>query len=248
MRDLCAQTGLERQTIHYYIQEGLMPEGKKTGKNSALYGEEHLERLQLIRRLQRERFLPLRAIRAVLGGKASSGWDQSFSREQRALLSEVRRHLERTHPSLVVSKRPRFASVSELAARTDVSPGDIAALAEGGFVSLSADGRQVRADDVWLVELWGELRRAGLSEARGFGVHDIAAVDEALSELFARERMAFLERLSGLGASEIAAIVSRTLPLLGRLLSGLYMKKATDTLLLGDHDPPAKKPSKRSAA
>jgi DNA-binding transcriptional MerR regulator len=85
MRDLCQATGLERQTIHFYIQEGLLPEGKKTGRNMAYYGEDHLERLRLIKKLQEERFLPLRAIRAVLGGKSGG-----FSKEQRKLLADVK--------------------------------------------------------------------------------------------------------------------------------------------------------------
>ncbi|HMY59542.1 MAG TPA: MerR family transcriptional regulator, partial [Pseudomonadota bacterium] len=69
MKDLCARTGLPRQAIHFYIREGLLPEGRKTGRNMAYYGEEHIERIALIRRLQEERFLPLRAIKVVLGAK-----------------------------------------------------------------------------------------------------------------------------------------------------------------------------------
>ncbi len=66
MKDLCERTGLLRQVIHFYIQQGLVPEGHKTGRNMAYYGEEHVERILLVRRLQHERFLPLRAIKALL--------------------------------------------------------------------------------------------------------------------------------------------------------------------------------------
>ena len=55
MKDLCERTGLERQVIHFYIQQGLLPEGKKTGRNMAYYGEQHVERVKLIRKLQHER-------------------------------------------------------------------------------------------------------------------------------------------------------------------------------------------------
>ena len=81
MKDLCDRTGLPRQAIHFYIQEGLLPEGEKTGRNMAYYGEAHLERLKLIRQLQHERFLPLRAIRAVLDEE-----DDGFTQPQRAVL------------------------------------------------------------------------------------------------------------------------------------------------------------------
>src|SRR3990167_7497312 len=66
MKDLCAQTGLQRQAVHFYIQQGLLPEGEKTGRNMAYYSQIHVERLRLIRRLQEEHFLPLKAIRAVV--------------------------------------------------------------------------------------------------------------------------------------------------------------------------------------
>ena len=66
MRDLCALTGLSRQAIHFYIQQGLLPPGHKTGRNTAFYGPEHVERVNVIRRLQHELFLPLKAIRALL--------------------------------------------------------------------------------------------------------------------------------------------------------------------------------------
>ena len=35
MKDLCELTGLPRQVIHFYIQQGLVPPGVKTGRNMA---------------------------------------------------------------------------------------------------------------------------------------------------------------------------------------------------------------------
>src|SRR4051812_29405876 len=88
MKDLCARTGLPRQAVHFYIQQGLVPEGHKTGRNMAYYGPEHVERLLLVRRLQHERFLPLKAIRALLDER-----DDAFSPAQRRLLEDVKQHL-----------------------------------------------------------------------------------------------------------------------------------------------------------
>ena len=68
MKDLMRETGLQRQAIHFYIKEGLIPPGIKSSRNMAWYGAHHLERLKLIRRLQHERFLPLKAIKAALAG------------------------------------------------------------------------------------------------------------------------------------------------------------------------------------
>ena len=88
MRDLCTMTGLSRQAIHFYIQEGLVPQGTKTGRNMAFYGPEHVERIRIVRRLQEDRFLPLKQIRALLDGDADR-----VGAGQRALLPEVRARL-----------------------------------------------------------------------------------------------------------------------------------------------------------
>ena len=37
MKDLADATGLDRQGIHFYIQQGLLPPGHKTGRNMAWY-------------------------------------------------------------------------------------------------------------------------------------------------------------------------------------------------------------------
>ena len=52
MKDLCELTGMSRQAIHFYIQQGLVPEGQKVSRNMAWYGPEHVDRIQQIQRLQ----------------------------------------------------------------------------------------------------------------------------------------------------------------------------------------------------
>jgi DNA-binding transcriptional MerR regulator len=63
LNDLCQQTGVTTRTVRYYVQQGLLPSpGLGAG---ARYGEGHLARLRLIRRLQAEH-LPLAEIRRRL--------------------------------------------------------------------------------------------------------------------------------------------------------------------------------------
>ena len=52
MKELEAATGIGRETIRYYIREGLLPEPVRPKRNVATYGREHVKRLNLIRRLQ----------------------------------------------------------------------------------------------------------------------------------------------------------------------------------------------------
>jgi len=52
--ELSTLAGVPTSTIHYYVKEGLLPKPMKSGKTMAYYGDEHLERLQLIVRLREE--------------------------------------------------------------------------------------------------------------------------------------------------------------------------------------------------
>jgi DNA-binding transcriptional MerR regulator len=64
IKDLCAKTAVTPRTVHFYIQQGLLPPPEGAGRG-ARYTEAHLARLQLIRRLQKEH-LPLNEIRRRL--------------------------------------------------------------------------------------------------------------------------------------------------------------------------------------
>lgn len=51
MAELSRESGVAVATIKYYLREGLLPAGERTGPNQARYGDEHLRRLRLIRAL-----------------------------------------------------------------------------------------------------------------------------------------------------------------------------------------------------
>ena len=53
-------------TIKHYLREGLLPEPVKTSRNMAYYPPEFVDRIKLIKQLQEERFMPLKAIKSVL--------------------------------------------------------------------------------------------------------------------------------------------------------------------------------------
>ena len=74
MRELESRSGVGRETIRFYLREGLLPEPARAARNSASYSEAHVERLALIKRLQEERFLPLAVIRGLIDGDATAPW------------------------------------------------------------------------------------------------------------------------------------------------------------------------------
>ena len=220
MKDLCERTGLPRQAIHFYIREGLLPEGHKTGRNMAYYGEEHIERIQLIRRLQEERFLPLRAIKVVLEAK-----DRSLSDAQQRLLREVKQHLVGTS---LVTLAPRKVALAPICERVGVSRKDVERMAELGLLSVEHDAHgkpQVAESDIWLIESLSQLRQSGLSEALGFGPDDLVMFEEAIAGVFVKEIALISERLTHLTASEVALIVQRVQPIVNQILTRLHDAK-----------------------
>ena len=225
MKDLCDRAGLSRQVVHFYVQQGLLPEGHKTGRNMAWYGEAHLERLRLIRQLQEERFLPLKAIRAMLDEK-----DDAFTPRQRELISEVR---QRLGPALGAGTPvPATVSAADLLRRTGVKRAELERLVELGLLATREErGRTVlAADDAYIVELWGQLREAGFTEALGFTVDDLAMYAEAMSALLTREARLLTERLTGLPPGQGGELVRRALPLINAFLARYHTTQARNFL------------------
>ena len=66
MSELAERSGVSAGTIKHYLREGLLGEGEdivRTSRNMAYYPPDYVERIQLIKRLQEERFMPLRVIK-----------------------------------------------------------------------------------------------------------------------------------------------------------------------------------------
>lgn len=206
MKDLCAETGLSRQAIHFYIQHGLLPEGDKTGKNMAWYGPAHVERLRLIRRLQEERLLPLKTIRALLDGDTSE-----LPEGQRNLLAEVSTQL----PATFAGAPARDLSIADALARYDVTPQELERMIELELVAARGSGarRELTGDAARLLDLWTQFRALGFSREHGFVVDDLAPFLAAARDLVAHETQLLLARLSHLPPHEVAPMIERALPL-----------------------------------
>jgi DNA-binding transcriptional MerR regulator len=210
MKDLCELTGLSRQAIHFYIQQGLLPEGFKTGRNMAYYGEDHLDRLRLIQKLQHERFLPLKAIKAILEDST-----HSFEPSQRAMLVELKSRLSTTLAS--ESDHPTTTEVAPLLAELGVREDELRRMAELGLIGLVEQPTgtlRIARSDVRILEMWSQMRSIGFAEELGFTVEDLALYETTVSELFRREVALILERLKGQPVERVAAMIEKALPVI----------------------------------
>jgi DNA-binding transcriptional MerR regulator len=64
--DLSRASGVSIPTIKFYLREGLLAPGRRTARNQADYGDDHLRRLRLVRVLVDVGGLSLTAVRRVL--------------------------------------------------------------------------------------------------------------------------------------------------------------------------------------
>lgn len=67
MSELVRRSGIPRATVKYYLREGLLMPGEATSATQAVYGEEHLRRLGLIRALVEVAGLPVQRAGVVIG-------------------------------------------------------------------------------------------------------------------------------------------------------------------------------------
>ncbi len=226
MKDLCEQTGLARQAIHFYIREGLVPAGHKTGHNMAFYGPEHLERLSLIKRLQHERFLPLKAIKAMLDGRQGH-----FSDEQQRFLEAVRAELEAMRSA--GSEAPRLVDPAPLMEAHGVTEEELAQLVDLGIVG-AAEGEDgslsVAAEDAWVFDIVGRMRAAGFTEERGFDASHLAIYAEAVDRILERDIELLSEKLPGLPPGVAARMLEAGMPLVHEFLARRHARRTNDYL------------------
>jgi DNA-binding transcriptional MerR regulator len=73
-------TGIPKETIHFYMREGLLRKPRKSSVNAAEYNDAHLEQLRLIKDLRDNYYLPIPEIKKILKNrKKQSATDQAMA-------------------------------------------------------------------------------------------------------------------------------------------------------------------------
>ena len=224
MRDLVRQSGLPRETIHFYIQQGLLPRPLKTGRNTALYPAQHLERLHRIRELQERQFLPLKAIRAVL----DESNEERFTPEQEDLVRRVRATLGGWADAQQRSTVPVADFVPARVARDELRE-----LVNAGLVDVhgtTATGT-VTADDAVILECWAQFKESGLGPDRGVSPAEFIIYDQAMEQLVVREAQLAMRAYKGAAVEEVSKVVKLAAPIIGRLLAAMHRKRLRQFLV-----------------
>jgi DNA-binding transcriptional MerR regulator len=181
MGELAERSGVSAGTIKHYLREGLLPEPLRTSRNMAYYPLAFVERIRLIKRLQEERFMPLRVIGRML---------RDDPERARALVELEDRMLEHT-----VAGEGERTPVQDVARRYAVPVEVLDRLAELEVLTPADGGYSV--SDVQIVEAISRFRAGGYDERIGFTVYDTLRYKRALEELVREEVQVLVERLAG---------------------------------------------------
>lgn len=82
--ELAHEAGVSRETIHFYLREGLLPPAQKINARVSYFDDGHLVRLRLIKAFQ-QAHIPLARIREQLGGMSRQGPPDIAAVGERAL-------------------------------------------------------------------------------------------------------------------------------------------------------------------
>jgi DNA-binding transcriptional MerR regulator len=185
MSELAERSGVSAGTIKHYLREGLLGSQEqvvRTSRNMAYYPMEYVGAIQLIKRLQEERFMPLRVIREVMAGDPARA-ARMIELEDRIL----ERAIEAGETGRISRTRVRETY--------DMPQNVLLRLEELGVLTPSSRGYD--ADDVAIIEAISRFRAGGYEAAIGFTVYDTLRYREALEPLVEEEVRVLLDRLAG---------------------------------------------------
>ncbi len=178
------RAGVPVSTVRYYLDQGLLPDPVRKSRNMAWYSEATVERVQLIRELQRSAFIPLKVIREMF--------------ERTTDPDEIRRLLRK--PGL----RPGDEDTTPADEFLGAAPGAFAQkeldrLANMGLLSpREVDGGVVYSRlDAELLHVLRRMRAAGLTSERGFHADALNLYVRPLEQLVRAEVALAFEGLVG---------------------------------------------------
>ena len=211
MRELEKASGVGRETIRYYIREGLLPEPDRASRNSASYNNAHVARLRAIKRLQEERFLPLAVIRSLLDGADGDRWLAPAAFPMLDALLAARLEAGGT------ARVPVARVIAELGSDMRV----INEHAATGMISIDADGT-MSARDAGILATIKELGDIGFTEELGFAGEQMRFYLDFVEWVTTQEMRLFLQGTAGhVGEAQAIDMAERGVSVINELLSQL---------------------------
>lgn len=218
MSVFAVRAGVPIPTIKHYLRERLLPEPVRTSKNMAYYDAALIPRVKAIKRLQTTLHLPLNVIRQVLDRV-----------ENETTPGDVA--LEATIARVLGELAPREVLTRKQLAEAGVLDEELALFRSLGIVTPELVGGTERyvGDDVTLLRLLGQARRAGLS-TKMLPPEILRAYVEALGNLVRVELQMFRAGVLPVAGADLAKLGEIATTLSERLVVLLRRKLLLPTL------------------
>jgi DNA-binding transcriptional MerR regulator len=216
--ELVKRTQVSKETIHYYIREGLLPRPRKLGKNVADYGESYVERIRLIKEFQDHRFLPLSVIKRVLKYKKGSPERESFLQ----LHTDYFRPVDQLLPTEIVGEED-FRKATGLGRKW------LDKMEEWGIITPELhEGQKIYShDDVTLGKVIVDMDRIGLGPKDGFDPEALRHYRDAFHEIVVMAHQYYMRAVWGkLPPAEFSQLSVRASEIMSVFFYHLYRKLA----------------------
>jgi len=225
--ELVKKTGVPKETIHFYIREGLLRKPRKSGVNSAEYGERYVDQIQLIKDLRDNYYLPIPEIKKIVKKfKKQSPSDQAVSQFH----SKFSRPMDRLLTTEVIG-RDAFRETTGLGRKWLTR-----AIKWGLLSPESRDEEEIfSADDVAIGKLMVDMERVGFGPKDDFDPEDLKYMADFIhgyvDNSFNKYYKSNLEKLRSEDYSEKASHYHEIISLFFYYLFRKYARKQVDRLL-----------------
>ena len=188
IRDLVQHTSVSKETVHFYIREGLLPKPLKRGRNTAEYDDSYVERIRFIKELQDHHFFPLAVIKNILKKqKKSSEWQSLIN-----LRREYFRPIDRFLPKEILGEEP-FLQATGLGKKW------LSKMEEWKIITPEVRGGQkvYSQDDIALGKLIVEMDTIGLGAIEGFDPEALKHFRDKFREIVILSHKYYIEAALG---------------------------------------------------
>jgi len=224
---LVKRTGVPKETIHFYIREGLLRKPRKSGVNTAEYNEGYVDQIRLIKDLRDNYYLPIPEIKKIIKDfKKQSRSDQAVSQ----FYSRFFRPADRLLAKEVVGKEA-FREATGLGIKW------LNKAEEWGVITPEiCNGERIYSpDDLAVGKLMVDMDRLGFGPKDGFDPEDLRHIAEFVKKyvvtVFQKYYQNNLEKLTSKEYVERGSQFHEVISLFFYHLYRKFVREATRSLL-----------------
>ena len=215
--ELVKRTGVPKETIHFYIREGLLRKPRKSGVNAADYNERYVDQILLIKDLRDNYYLPIAEIKKVIKDfKRQSPSNQAISQFHSKYFRAADRLLTRE-----IVGRDAFKQATGLGRKW------IARTIEWGLITpRKQNGKEIFSyDDVAIGKLMVDMERIGFGAKHGHDPEDLRYISDFVREYLVKAfKKYYQNNLEKLTSEDSAQKSSQFHELISLLFYHLYRK------------------------